>query len=337
MSPYPPGAPGRLQRLAEAFRAQLLAGEAQAAARMVRIWRSAYVQAAHELGRAAEQAPGQQTFWTQRVEALRYQIAQEFDKAARLSGDIATRRQAQAYRLGVQHAERMFEQGLNVTFAKLPADAVEQWIAFAQSEQSPVRQALARLAGREVEQAMELVAQAQAFGWNPEQTALLLSQRYRTAYARALVIARTEQLRAYRQATLESYRRSGVAEGWIWLATLDRRTCFTCVMMHGSEHPFDYGMNTHPACRCTMVPKVRNMPSAVRPGEDVFARWPASRQRRALGPLAYRAWEEGLISLRDLLTIRYNDAYGASVVKTPLRRLISSDDLRRLAQEERAR
>lgn len=337
MSPYPPGAPGRLQRLAEAFRAQLLTGEAQAAARMARIWRSAYAQAAQELERAAEQAPGQQTFWTQRVEALRYQIAQEFDKAARLSGDIAARRQAQAYRLGVQHAERMFEQGLNVTFARLPADAVEQWIAFAQSEQSPVRQALARLVGREVERVVELVAQAQAFGWNPEQTALLLAQRHRTAYARALVIARTEQLRAYRQATLESYRRSGVTEGWIWLATLDGRTCFTCVMMHGSEHPFDYGMNTHPACRCTMIPKIRNMPSPLRPGEDLFARWPAERQRRALGPLAYRAWTEGLITLQDLLTIRYNEAYGASVAKTPLRRLLSGETIRQLMREERAR
>jgi hypothetical protein len=66
-----------------------------------------------------------------------------------------------------------------------------------------------------------------AQGKNPRTIANVLSKWFLLPYAWAENTARTVQLWSYRQATHESYRaNAAVLDGWVWVATLDARTCF---------------------------------------------------------------------------------------------------------------
>lgn len=328
---------GALQRLAARFSAELRAGEPEAARLLARIWRSAYERAGREVERALEQAPDQHLFWAQRVQALRVQIAQEFSNAAALSADAALQRQALAATLAERHAATLLATAAptSASFLRLAPDVVERWTALTASSSSPVRQALQRFAGREVEEAIELIAQGLAYGWNPTTTAELLSARFGVAATHALTVARTEQMRAYRDVTLEAYRRNdSLVEGWIWHAALDDRTCFVCTALHGTLHPLDEPMNGHPNCRCTMLPKVRSVPFSSPPVEELLLTMPDARARRLLGVAGYRAWRQGILSPSDLLGVRYNSGYGASYVKRPLSELFTREQIRSLLQEE---
>lgn len=103
-------------------------------------------------------------------------------------------------------------------------------------------------------------------GQNPKLTARKIAAIGDISKNRALTIARTEQLRAYRQATAASYRASKVVTEWVWHASLDRRCCFACASLHGTVWPKDELMRNHPNCRCAMVPKTKSWADLGFPG-----------------------------------------------------------------------
>lgn len=83
-----------------------------------------------------------------------------------------------------------------------------------------------------------------ALGANPRATAADMLRRAEGAFngglSRALVIARTETLDAYRTASALTHEANDhVLAGWMWLADLGPRCCPACWGMHGSVHPLD--------------------------------------------------------------------------------------------------
>ena len=125
----------------------------------------------------------------------------------------------------------------------------------------------------------------------------------RTAYGvglnRALLISRTETLRAYREATAQTYQANAdILEGWIWSSALDRRTCASCWAMHGSVHALDEKLDDHPNGRCAMAPLVKGRPNRIGAvGAERFATLSEADQRAILGPGMYEAWHDGQVSL----------------------------------------
>lgn len=106
-------------------------------------------------------------------------------------------------------------------------------------------------------------------------------------------IARTEMLRSYRETHREAWKGT-TAQGWVWLAALDRRTCAVCWAMHGTEHDLSEPMGSHPQCRCTMVPQTIRTRQVFGPtGEERFARLAPADQRRILGVGRYFAYADG--------------------------------------------
>ena len=73
--------------------------------------------------------------------------------------------------------------------------------------------------------------------------------------ARAERIARTEMLDSHRRADQAmAERNSNVIAAAVWVATLDRRTCPSCLAKHGDEYPPDaFGPEDHVQGRCTFV------------------------------------------------------------------------------------
>lgn len=173
-----------------------------------------------------------------------------------------------------------------------------------------------------------------ALGRNPRRTAAAIRDSLGGNLTRALTIARTETISAYRDASLQTYRSTNGVDGWVWDATLDATTCAVCWAMHGTVHPVDEPFDSHPNCRCSPlpltrpwadlgvrgVPETRFQPVA---GETLFARLPATRQREVLGPGKLDLYRAGRIKLGDLVQPTVHPVYGRGLRERPLRDLTS--------------
>lgn len=156
---------------------------------------------------------------------------------------------------------------------------------------------------------------------------------------RAVTVARTETLRAYREGNRASYQASGVVAGWRWLATLTTRSCAFCWSMHGSVHPLNAPMATHPRCRCTSVPVLKAAFGGDEPtqtGPDVFAELDAAQQRAVLGGAKYRAYSAGAITLEDLAGTKRTREWGRVGYEKSLTAAVGADDARRYIAAARA-
>lgn len=180
-----------------------------------------------------------------------------------------------------------------------------------------------------------------ALGMHPDAAARLMVSRVRGSFdlglARARNIARTEMLDAHRTAERAQQDRSkDVLTGWTWLATLDHRTCESCLAMHGSEHPLTKGgPHDHQQGRCDRLPVVKAWkdlgyaipePESLLPDARAwFDRQPESVQISIMGERKLALLRSGRIGWDDLAMRRRNPGWRPSYAPRPLR------DLERLA------
>ena len=103
-----------------------------------------------------------------------------------------------------------------------------------------------------------------AFGLHPTVVARKIMDNAQGAFAgglsRAIRVARTEMLDAHRNAS-GAWRQTNkdVVAGWRWLATLDTRTCPSCLAKNGNRYAVDDpGPLDHPNGRCDAVPETKS-------------------------------------------------------------------------------
>lgn len=187
---------------------------------------------------------------------------------------------------------------------------------------------------RGAEQAMkrELV-RGVAAGKNPRVTARRMINRSRGVFdgglPRAMNIARTEMIDSYRRAADETRKSNSMIKGWIWYATLDHRTCGSCLAMAGTEHPSsESGPHDHQQGRCTAIPLTKSWadlgldipePKPItQDGEAWFNRQSEKVQHGIVGPARLKALQDGKIEFSDLAVRRSNvgwrDSYGMPAV-----------------------
>lgn len=150
-------------------------------------------------------------------------------------------------------------------------------------------------------------------GKGPREIARNITRAAGVAKHRSLLIARTEVLRAYRLTTLDLFQRNqNVVAEWAWQCTYDTRTCAACWAMSGTTHSLDEPLNSHPGCRCSMLPRTRSWEELgfkgipdTRPqvpsGVDVFNALPDADKLAILGPGKLAAYRDGRITLPDLV------------------------------------
>jgi hypothetical protein len=173
-----------------------------------------------------------------------------------------------------------------------------------------------------------------AAGSNPRVTARRILERvegrFNGGLTRALNISRTETLDAHRAAAaLGQSQHTDVLAGWTWLATLDRRTCPSCLAQHGSEHPAsEPGPFDHQQGRCSRLPRTKSWrelgfdieepPSLLPDAGQWFTDLPEADQRVILGPGRYAAWADGRFPMSDWSARRttpgWRDSYGVAPV-----------------------
>jgi SPP1 gp7 family putative phage head morphogenesis protein len=143
-----------------------------------------------------------------------------------------------------------------------------------------------------------------AAGDNPRETARRMVARSEDLHnfgrSRALNIARTETLDAYRAGAQETEQQyTDVLAGWVWSAHLSTRTCRSCLAMNGRVFDLDVpGPDDHPQGRCARVPVVREADGSVDTSwlpdaEQHFESLSPADQEAILGKAGYAAWKRG--------------------------------------------
>ncbi len=200
--------------------------------------------------------------------------------------------------------------------------AVEALVGYA-SDGSPLRAVLANASRGQAEAMTNLLARNVGLGVNPRVTARQMRAQFEVTRTRALTIARTESLRAYRAAAqMTMQENADVLDGWVWVSAMDRRTCVGCMAMHGSVHPLTETLEEHPAGRCMAAPRVKGSKQRIATGSERFAALSAERQRVALGPAAYEAYRDGALRLEDLVGRTHSERWGDSIRVRSLREVL---------------
>jgi len=146
-------------------------------------------------------------------------------------------RQRSAIDLGQDHATDLIQRGAEITFARLPSEAIQEMVGVLE-DGSPLSKVLDRLGKEAAGQIRSNLIAGLGQGQSVQKIAQSIRQAIDVPRWKALQVSRTEVLRSYRQSTLATYAANGdVLDGWTWLSTLSTRTCAACWALHGTFFP----------------------------------------------------------------------------------------------------
>ena len=287
---------------------------------------------------ADEQPTPAQLFQMDRYRELLSQTQQQVDGYAEWAAGEIAHNQATLARWGVAHAQEAiqltyFQAGaIGVRFDRLPVEAVEIMIGLA-GDGAPIGDLLRDRMVRDAQgnplpgvwdRLTRTLVEGTALGRNPRDTARRMRDDLAGGLNKALTIARTEQLRVYREAGVQSYRESGVVRAMKRLAAHDGRVCPACLAEDGKIYPLDEAMTDHPQGRCTGVPLVEGLPDTTwLAGEAWLRQQDEGIQRSILRGGYWQAWRDGEFAFADLATTTRHPVWGGGLQVTPLGSLVS--------------
>lgn len=344
--------PSQLERAASRFRRELLNNERAAASAMIRVYGAAWRRVSlrvDDLQRqiAEAQAAGEAIspawfYQYNRAQSLQAQIEAELRRFGVYAAESTTGLQSRAVEAARRHSAELVDLaagvrpvGIEVPFDVLPTQALQDLVGFA-ADGSPLREVYGEIAGGVADRVTDAMVSAVVTGLGPRESARVIRRQFGTGLVRALLVSRTETLRAYREATHRNYEANAdVVEGWIWHATLTTRTCAACWAMHGSFHRLDERLDDHPNGRCAPVPAVKpwkalgydipdNRPRIER-GSVIFGRLTAAEQEQVLGKAAYAAFADGAVSLEQFATHKHSEEWGDTLSVASLRALLGPE------------
>lgn len=325
----------------EQFKAALLKRERAASSRLVRAYGQSWqrlakllLQITDKIGEAQARGIEISPAWLyqqERYARLMTEIEREIRKFAATAERAILQEQQAAVKAALRDSAALVKAAatpeISASFVSLNASAVESAVGFL-ADGSPLSRLLDELpreAGRRVREAL---TEATALGYNPRKMAARVRHEAGMTLTRALRIARTETLRSYREAAHANYKANDdVIQGWYWVASLSRRTCATCIALHGTFHPLEERMASHVQCRCTAIPALTGQPSPIaESGEAWFDKQNEATQRAIIGTNAgYEAFKRGDLRLRDFVGEKRNPLWGKSYVQLGVKRALDGE------------
>jgi len=357
---------GRIYDVAECYRKALLDMERTAALEIIDAYRAAYERIqttlaellvsydeARRAGASAAELAGLRLAII-RANALEDQVIAEMRRFGDTADYVVTDAQLRAVQIGLAGARELTEAVLGPnaglimgSFNYVPTEAMMDLVGFTHNG-SPLRILFDALGADVSLAARQTLLTGMALGYNPRKVADEMQRAAGIGLDRALLISRTETIRAHREATRRSYAANKhIIRGWIWHSAADVRTCAACWAMHGTVHRPEEELYDHPNGRCVALPQTftweelgfAGVPESgvvVESGADKFAELDAADQRMVLGPSKYAAYQAGAIGLQDLVGIRESAVWGRSLYERSLTGFLGPDKaaqfmLRRLA------
>jgi SPP1 gp7 family putative phage head morphogenesis protein len=309
-------------------------------------------------------------FQYQRLQALAAQAADAMAGYGGTLSDVLRDVQQSAGAIAYQSSASLIEAVAPSTFASyatLPESAVERMVGSLQ-DGSPLRSLTGKYGADSGRLMNRLLLEGVALGRSPLETARLMRDGLGISHSRAKTLVRTEQMRVFREVNRQRFIRSSVVKGWKWFAVLDRLSCPVCWSMHGKQFDKRQRMETHPNCRCVMLPVTKtfeelgiagvNEPPAPsgfaqqsrkgrlsngfqftasdtlnRRGEVLFDSLPTADKQRILGKTAYRAYESNLVKLSDFVQETNNPLWGRGKTTRPLSSILGRERARALQNQ----
>ncbi len=347
----------QLQEAVAKFHAELAAGEKEAANAMIQAYGESWLKVQSELDQLLATMPdgGADATWLfeyGRLASIQEQVEAQLRRFAKFAEANIISQQSVAVQAAQTHAAELMVKAFELQqapgeiyaiLAQVPEAAVEDLVGFL-SDGSPLHDLLAELGP----DASAEVRRALITGVTTGQGPMEIAQRVRSAFSeglvRALRISRTEQMRAYREASHRKFEAAkDINEGWIWYSALRTNTCAACWAMHGTIHPLDQRLDDHVNGQCTPLPKTKHWKEIlgqagegieettvqVPRGADLFKKLPKEKQIKILGPAKYHAWKKGEIELEDLVARRHDPKWGTMRYTASLKIALQNASLRK--------
>lgn len=290
-------------------------------------------------------------FQREEMERLAREIDKRIGKLSRLSNKVngvldesvrgATKAADSILRSTISPLSTRSFRGKDFPMGAWQSHNARAYAAIVQNTKGVVGDLFNRIAGEGYGQlAAQTLRNSLGVGNHPFQTARLLEKQLSVPYWRAATIARTEQLRATRAATLESmneaYRLGAPLIGYVWMSARDRTTCAACWSQDGKVTKFSEAtgvlnwVNDHPNGRCTYVPlfEGETADDVLGSAEAEFRSLPVADQQAILGPTRFKAYEKGVLGFEEFGVVNSNPVWGNTLGmrKTQeIRDLISPD------------
>jgi SPP1 gp7 family putative phage head morphogenesis protein len=315
-------------RVVREFKAELLRGEEahqfEMARRYLEVERSlqdkiaALTETVARLQAKGEEPSLGMLYRLERWRALERQMLDELASFNDWALKLIAQRQAELGQLGVTAATQALQaSGLALGFEVLPAEAIGSMVGLA-GDGSPLAALLAEAYPAVADAVSQSLVQGVALGINPREVARQASRSLAVGLDRAFLIARTEELRAFRTANQAQYLAAGV-ERYKRLATKDDRTCIGCLAADGELMATADDFEAHPACRCTSVPVVPGVSEPTWESTQAwFDRQDAATKAKVMGPGRLELYESGDATWGDMWTRRPDETWGGAIVPTNL-------------------
>lgn len=264
---------------------------------------------------------------------LKDSVEENLAEFARVTGQVAGQQQAAGVAVGTRSAQRNL-QGVGVQFNRPSVDEIEQLINYVDN---PVFQGMIEdFPQTHADRIGNIILTQASQGKSPLATARLVMQyaeNYPLADAKRLV--RTVQLYSAREGTREYYKKNReIVKGWRWSSALDKRTCVSCLALHGKVFTLDDPLNDHYNGRCAMIPLTSlNIGDPVVTGEEWLRGLPEDEQRAIMGIARWGAWKDGEFEFEDLTNSYDDPLFGKMYHSTSLKQLRATSSQRALHPE----
>lgn len=346
---------GRLQQAVSHYRAQLQAREASATQalnnahahtlKMIQPKLDHLYRQIAAKQQAGESVPLSWLYEQNRLQAIKSMISNSIDHYGTMAQVTTGQLQHQAVQLGQQAAQAQLQATVPADIKwsfGVPHPAAIHNIVGATQAGSPLADLFNGFGAEAAKGASDALITGITLGQNPREIAPQVEDALNVSRWRALTIARTEMIRAYRDANIESFRaNSDVVDSWIWQADLSLRTCAVCIAMNGTEHDLSESMDSHVNCRCVMLPKMKgwddilgllgidtsDIPDTsidIESGSDWFDNQDEATQKAILGSnAAYDLYASGT-PLKDFVGRSYDPNWGNSIYQKSVKQLVKA-------------
>jgi SPP1 gp7 family putative phage head morphogenesis protein len=281
----------------------------------------------------------------ERLESLLRDVRAEIERFSGQATGTVTANQAAAVSLGLEAAPALLAAAtgdaaqavIGIAFNRVPTAAFQQLVGFT-SDGTPLRKLLDELGPSASTKVRDTLKRGVAQGYGAKKIAREVKEELGGDMVRAMRISRTETLRAYRAANIESFGANpDVCERWRWTASRQLRTCAVCLAMDGKTFPLTTPFGSHVNCRCVPLPVTKSLGEILgdptipdrRPQRETGEAWlrkqPADAQRKILGPAKYEAWQAGKIQLDDVVKYHDHPDWGPTRTERSLRDILGEE------------
>jgi hypothetical protein len=322
---------------ADAYRAALLAKDAQAMNRLISAYRSIFNRLKDkidllvaEIEKAGGTLTPGQVARMERYTQLITQAAEELrDYQAITKAEIEAVSRF-GISQGVTDARNLMSVAATGTsqiagaFNVLPKGAIEQLLGFL-SPDGPLYARLSLLAPTTVEGVSKAILDGVAMGQNPRVIAREITNAFGMGLTDSMRMTRTVQIYSYRESSRATYiSNADIVIGWVWHSALMSSTCLSCLNLHGTVHSLEESLRDHFNGRCAQIPLLRGQENPVGEGsgEKWFREQSKGTQVQMMGKGKHDAWTKGLFEFSQLTTEQKNDVYGLMKTETSLKQLV---------------